>query len=67
MTDTELLDLRSVLVLRRRALLDNLCVVVAEKRVVQPGFLGLFAKIQTAIAAIDGVLAELVTAEGVAS
>jgi hypothetical protein len=67
MTDTELLDLRSVLVLRRRALLDNLCVVVAEKRVVQPGFLGLFANIQTAIAAIDAVLAETITAEGVAS
>jgi hypothetical protein len=38
-----------------------------RERVVQPGFLGLFVNIQTAIAAIDSVLAELVTAEGVAS
>jgi hypothetical protein len=67
MTDTELLGLRGVLVLQRRTLLDNLCVVVAEKRVVQPGFLGMFVNSQTAIAAIDSVLAELVTAEGVAS
>jgi hypothetical protein len=41
--------------------------VTAEERVVKPGFLGLFAIIQTAIAAIGSVLAELVTAEGVAS
>ena len=67
MTDAELLTPRGVLVLQRRTLLDTLCAAAfAEERVVKPGRLSLLANVQTASAAIDSVLAELVTAEGVA-
>jgi hypothetical protein len=42
-----------------------LCAAVDEPRL-EPTFLGLFAPVQTAIAAMDAVLAEPVTTEKVA-
>jgi hypothetical protein len=50
-----------------RAPLETLCAAVAEEQVLKPGWFSLFANIQTAIAAIDAVLAETITAAGVAS
>jgi hypothetical protein len=67
MTDAELLTLRGVLVLQRRALLDNLCAAASEERLVEAGSLGLLAHVQTAIATVDAVLAEPVTTERGAS
>jgi hypothetical protein len=65
MTDTERLDLRDVLVFQRRALLENLYATVSEEWLVESGSLGLLTPVQTAIAAVDAVLAEPATTERV--
>jgi hypothetical protein len=63
MSGAELLALRTVLMDRRRALLDRLAVDAAEPdRVVDAGFLRLLSDLQTTIAAVDDELAESVTA-----
>jgi hypothetical protein len=58
MTGVELLALRTVLVDRRRTLLDRLAVeAAADDRVIEPGFLRLLSDIQTTIIAVDDELA----------
>ena len=56
MAGAELLTLRSVLVLRRSALIDRMATGSAD--MVEPGFLRLLADTHTAIAALDAALAE---------
>jgi hypothetical protein len=56
MAGAELLTLRSVLVLRRSALIDRLATDSAD--MVDPGFLRLLADTHTAIAALDAALTE---------
>ena len=63
MTGAEMLALRSVLLDRRRLLLERLAVDAAgTDRVVDPGFLRLLSDLHTTIAAVDDELAESVTA-----
>ena len=62
MSGAELLALRTVLLDRRRALLDRLAVEAAgenlrKSEVIEPGFLRLLADLQTTIAAVDDELA----------
>jgi hypothetical protein len=59
MTGAELLALRTVLVDRRRALLDRLAADAAD--MIEPGFLRLLADLHTTIAAVDAAIAEAVT------
>jgi hypothetical protein len=59
MTTADLLTLRDVLALRRRALVDRL--VTDESDVLEPAFIRMLADIHTAIAAVD---AELLEQEG---
>jgi hypothetical protein len=56
MTTDELQQLRSVLAIRRRGLLDRLA--SDQSGVIEPGFLRLLADTHTAIAAVDAELAE---------
>jgi hypothetical protein len=56
MTTDELQQLRSVLAIRRRGLLDRLA--GDQSGVIEPGFLRLLADTHTAIAAVDAELAE---------
>jgi hypothetical protein len=60
MTTDELQQLRSVLAIRRRGLLDRLA--SDQSGVIEPGFLRLLADTHTAIAAVDAELAESITA-----
>jgi hypothetical protein len=62
MAGAELLTLRSVLVLRRSALIDRLATDSAD--MVDPGFLRLLADTHTAIAAVDAELADTTEPEG---
>ena len=62
MSGAELLALRTVLMDRRRTLLDRLAIEAAgvkddPDRLIEPGFLRLLSDIQTTIAAIDDELA----------
>ena len=57
MTTIELLALRSVLTLRRGALLDRLA--TDQSGAIEPGFLRLLADTHTAITAVDAQLIEL--------
>jgi hypothetical protein len=59
MTTDELQQLRSVLAIRRRGLLDRLA--SDQSGVIEPGFLRLLADTHTAIAAVDAALAEPAT------
>jgi hypothetical protein len=56
MTTDELQQLRSVLAIRRRGLLDRLA--SDQSGVIESGFLRLLADTHTAIAAVDAELAE---------
>jgi hypothetical protein len=56
MTTDELQQLRSVLAIRRRGLLDRLA--SDQSGVIEPGFLRLLVDTHTAIAAVDAELAE---------
>jgi hypothetical protein len=56
MTTDELQQLRSVLAIQRRGLLDRLA--SDQSGVIEPGFLRLLADTHTAIAAVDAELAE---------
>ena len=56
MTNADLLTLRYVLTLRRRALVDRL--MTDESDVLEPAFIRMLADTHTAIAAIDAALAE---------
>jgi hypothetical protein len=60
MTTIEMMALRSVLTLRRCALLDRLASNAAADGlpILDPGFLRLLADTHTAIAALDAALAE---------
>ena len=60
MTD-ELLALRNVLCLRRRALIDRLATDTSG--IIEPAHVSLLADTHTAIAAVDAALAEFVTGE----
>ena len=55
MTNADLLTLRDVLALRRRALVDRL----ATDEVLEPAFIRLLAETHAAIAAVDAELLEL--------
>ena len=59
MTADELIALRDVLALRRRALVDRLATDTSGT--IEPAFVSLLADIHTAIAAVDVELAELIT------
>ena len=61
-TTAEMLALRSVLTLRRGALLDRLA--TDESGSIEPGFLRLLADTYTAIAALDAALADTTEPEG---
>ena len=52
-TNAEMQNLRGLLAERRHALVQTLCAAVAEKRMIEPGFLRLLADTHTAIAAVD--------------
>jgi hypothetical protein len=54
MTTEELITLRNVLAIRRRALLDRLA--TDESGVIEPAFVSLLADTHTAIAAVDAEL-----------
>jgi hypothetical protein len=56
MTADELIALRDVLTLRRRALLDRLATDTSGT--IEPAFVSLLADTHTAIAAVDAALAE---------
>jgi hypothetical protein len=56
MTADELLTLRSVLTLRRAALIDRLASDTSG--IIEPAFVSLLADTHTAIAAVDAALAE---------
>jgi hypothetical protein len=56
MTTDELQQLRDVLALRRRGLLDRLA--TDQSGIIEPAFVSLLADTHTAIAAIDAELAE---------
>jgi hypothetical protein len=56
MTTEELITLRDVLALRRRALVDRLA--TDESGAIEPAFVSLLADTHTAIAAVDAALAE---------
>jgi hypothetical protein len=60
MTTDELQQLRDVLTLRRRGLVDRLA--TDGSGVLEPAYVALLADTHTAIAAIDAALAESVTA-----
>jgi hypothetical protein len=60
MTD-ELLALRNVLGLRRRALIDRLATDTSG--IIEPAHVSLLADTHTAIAAVDAELAEFVTGD----
>ena len=67
MTTEELITLRNVLTLRRRALLDRLAITAEDGnlptgQVIEPGFLRLLADLHTTIAVVDAALAECITA-----
>jgi hypothetical protein len=63
MTTADLLTLRDVLALRRRALVDRL--VTDESDVLEPAFIRMLADTHTAIAAVDAELnAEHIVVEG---
>jgi hypothetical protein len=69
MTTIEMLALRSVLTLRRGALIDRLATDTAggnltAGQVIEPGFLRLLADTHTAIAAVDAALADTDEPEG---
>jgi hypothetical protein len=57
--NAELQQLRDVLALRRRGLVDRLA--TDESGVIEPAFVALLADTHTAIAAIDATLAESIT------
>jgi hypothetical protein len=63
MTADELIALRDVLALRRRALVDRLATDTSGT--IEPAFVSLLADTHTAIVAVDAELAEFVTAGGV--
>jgi hypothetical protein len=58
-TDAEMQNLRGLLAERRHALVQTLCAAVAEKRMIEPGFLRLLADLHTTIAAVNAQLIEL--------
>jgi hypothetical protein len=58
MSGAERLALRTVLIDRRRALLDRLAIDAAGQHLIEPAFLNLLADVQTAIVVVDAVLAE---------
>jgi hypothetical protein len=60
MTTAELITLRDVLALRRRALLDRLA--TDDSGVIEPAYVSLLADTHTAIAAVDAALAESISA-----
>jgi hypothetical protein len=59
MTAVEMMALRSVLTLRRAALIDRLATDGSGS--IEPGFLRLLADTHTAIAAVDAALTEAAT------